>query len=147
MKRLLFLLILALTLSGCVPSPSPSPVSEERSATWTPPENLPTDLSEDALSAMNALSLCKTFAEDMSALYPEYAPILSDADVAYYEKRFADPSTALSDLSAELSLTIVALRQQVYLSMEETTKLHKPLPDGLEQFVRDFEASLHEIGW
>lgn len=144
MKRLLVFLVLVLMLSGCsyTPDPVPSPQT-----TWNPPASLEIDLSEDAQSALSALGLCRDFVEDMNKRYPAYAPVLPATDAAYYDTRLRDPDADVDALSAELAQTIVALRQQVYLHMEETTKRHMPVPDGLEQFVREYEEQFHEIGW
>ena len=144
----LFLIFLILTLSGCsAPAlPASPPAPDKTVLRWTPPDSRP-PFREEAQSSLDALALCQSFVQEMSKRYPQYAPILSDADITYYEKHLSDPHSDLSALSAELAGTIVSLRQQVYLCMEETLKLDKSLPDGLEQFVRDFEARFHEIGW
>lgn len=149
MKRLLTIAILLVMLAGCStrPAADPSPTPQATDASWTPPKNLLIDLSEEAQSALGALNLCRTFVQEMDSRYPDYAPVLSDTDIAYYEKRLSDPDTDIASLASELAATIVQLRQQVYLRMEETTKVFKPLPDGLEQFVRDFETRFQEIGW
>ncbi len=143
MKRLFFVLCLSLLLCACSSAPAADPSIEAADIQWTPPLLL----SDEANSILEALAFCKAFSEEMSRVYPDYAPALSEQDVSYFENRCADPDTDLNDLSAELALTIIAFRQQIYLRMEETTKLHKPLPDGLERFVRNFEEDLHEIGW
>lgn len=135
---------LIIPLSGCTSDPV---TDAEPRVTWTPPKPLPIDLSEEAQSALRALDLCREFVQEMNNRYPAYAPVLSEQDCAYYETRLfrSDADTAV--LSSELAGTILSLRQQVYLHMEETTKRHIPLPDGLEQFVREYEARFQEIGW
>lgn len=143
MKRLILSLVLSLLLYGCSSTPTNEPLPEATASKWTPP----VFLSDEVRAISEALSLCKSFAEEMNRVYPDYAPVLSDQDTAYFQNHCSDSDADLNALSSELTLTIVSLRQQVYLRMEETLKLNQPLPDGLEQFVRNFETALHEIGW
>lgn len=149
MKRLLPIVFLLVLLAGCTSHPDAAPTNAPQATNmaWTPPESLVIDLGEEAQSVLYALDLCRAFALEMSLRFPDYAPVLSDADIAYYEKHLREPDVDIDALSSELAATIVQLRHQVYLRMEETTKVFKPLPDGLEQFVRDFEARFQEIGW
>jgi len=143
MKRAVLFLLLVL-LTGCASAPAPTDAPR---VTWTPPAPLSIDLSEEAQSALSALDLCREFVRDMNSLYPDYAPVLPDEDIEYYEKRLRDRNADAAALSSDLAGTILSLRQQVYLNMEETAKRHMPLPEGLEQFVREYEARFHEIGW
>lgn len=143
MKRLIPSLILLLLLCACSSDPPPESIRSTAASQWHPP----LILSDEARSISDALARCAAFADEMNQLYPGYAPMLSEQDIAYFESRCADPESDLSALSAELAQTIVSFRQQIYLHMESTTKLGKSLPDGLEQYVRNFEAELRENGW
>lgn len=147
-RLILTLLPVILMLAGCS-SPSVSPPSSDPtpSVCWSPPAAPTAEPLPEAAPLIEALRLCQAFTEDMAARYPAYAPSLSAADVSYYECQFASPDADWSGLTAEMARTIVNLRQQTYRKMEDTLKLRMPLPDGLEDFVRDYESRFREIGW
>lgn len=143
--RLTFLVFLTLVLlSGCTAPASPAPTAQP---VWSPPAAPSEPPLQEAESLADALALCKTFAENAAQRYPDYAPTLSEEDVEYYERRLRDASTDWESLTAEMTQTILSLRQQIYRKMEASRKSLIPLPDGLEAFVRDYEAAFFEIGW
>lgn len=144
---LLFVLLTICLMTGCTASvKEPELPLTHPESQWIPPAHSDAPSSK-AQSVLNALDLCAEFVREMEDKYPDYAPVLSADDEAYFRTKLCTPDADTDALSSELVLTISALRQQIYQSIENTRKTGNALPDGLEAFLTKYEQRFRAIGW